>query len=185
MKKNFVNDLARKYANKMNPDARSRGLALSLATGAIVYGLGMGAMAIQSNIRSENTGAEFNSSWKSVRAEYGTNWRNGAIGMMIFAYLFIELGIMSLRADAKRYMEFIAKHYLHDLHINVISPDNRVYRDISNLILSNMTNAEREYLLEHGLLNDPGVGKYYSIELYIWWWFLRYVVLKTLVVGKK
>lgn len=40
-------------------------------------------------------------------------------------------------------------------------------------------------ILEHGLLNDPGVGKYYSIELYVWWWFLRYVVLKALVVEKK
>lgn len=40
-------------------------------------------------------------------------------------------------------------------------------------------------VLEHGLLNDPGGGKYYSIELYIWWWFLRYVVLKALVMEKK
>lgn len=40
-------------------------------------------------------------------------------------------------------------------------------------------------ILEHGLLNDPEVGKYYSLELYIWWWFLRHVVLKALVVGKK
>ena len=155
MKKNFINDLAKKYAAKMNPNARSRGLALSLATGAVVYGIGMGAMAIQANIKSENTGNDFNSSWKSVRSEYGNNWRNGTIGMMVFAYLFIELAIASSRKDAKRHMEFIAKHYLRDLHIKIISPDNLVYQDIANMILSNMTNDERADLLEHGV----SVGK--------------------------
>ena len=151
MSKISINSLSRQYSQRINHGLRAKGAAFALGAGAIVYGLGMGAMAIEADTYADDTGKSFSAAWNNIRAEYGNTWRNGAIGVLICAYLFIELAFYASKSEAKRYAEFVVKRYLHDSHINLSDVDSRLYHDIANLILSNMTDAEREYILTVGV----------------------------------
>lgn len=151
MKKTFVNDLAKKYSRAVYPHARAKGAALALGLGATVYGLGMGAIAIQADTYAKDTGTKFATAWNNIRAEYGNAWRNGTLGIIIVIYLLFEMGILNDKSESKRYAEFIVKRYLHDSHLDTRNIDERTFRDIANLILANMTETKREFILRVGI----------------------------------
>jgi len=151
MRKKFLNDSARQYARHMNPNIRKQTLLFLLGSGAVVYGCGMAAMAVQANAQAENFGRPFANTWRSVRAEYGHDWRNGTIGIMVTILLIAYACFDTSKFEARRYADFVAKRYLHDLHIDVKDADNRVFGDIADLLLANMSNAERENMIDIGV----------------------------------
>ena len=159
MSKLFLNNMAQQYARVMNPAIRGKGVAIALGAGAFACGLGMGAMAIEANGYAEDTGKSFADAWQIIRAEFGNNWRNGTIGLMIGAYLLVEIAIGASKAEAKRYAEFVVKRYLRDAHIDVSDADSRMYRNIANLILANMTETERAEVLKTGILLSKALDK--------------------------
>lgn len=151
----YLHNLSNKYSRAMHPCARIKGGALALGMGATVYGLGMGAMAIQAS----NTGKSFVSEWRNVRAEYGNTWRNGTLGIIIGIYLLVELGIGMYKSEAKHYAEFIVKRYLRDLRYDISNIDERVFYDVANLILANMSDAERKNILDAGIVVSNALDK--------------------------
>ena len=165
MVKTYINSMARQYSRAMNPRLRTNGAALALGTSAMVFGLRMGAMAIEADTYSNDTGKSFSMAWDNVRAAYGNTWRNGAIGVLIGAYLFAELAIYSSKSESKRYAEFVVKRYLHNSHVNVPNADSRVYRDIANLLLANMTAGERQSILDVGISVRQALDKNNALSL--------------------
>ena len=159
MKTHVLSDLSRRYARTVNPDARIKGVIWALSSGALVYGLGTAAMAIHAYSDMENYGKDFNTTYANIRNEYGTNWLNGTVAVMIGVVILIEMFIGASKSEFKRYAEFVVKRYLHDLHYDVKGVDNLLLRDIAKLMLDNMTYDEREDILAAAIQVEKAFDK--------------------------
>ena len=167
MTKRLLNGLSRRYARAMNPNAYVRGAMVALGAGAVTYGFGMASMAAQAYDISKSSGVSFHTSWNNVRSEYGNNWRNGTIGLIVAGYLLMAVVPLGLsKSESKRYAEFIVKRYLHDLRIDMKNTDNLMYRDIANLLLANMSDAERKDILDMGVQVGKALEQNDALTLY-------------------
>ena len=154
-----LNSIAGKYAKHVCKNDRLCGVGAGILSGAVALVM-IGAV---SEIEMTNRGLSrdmpsFKSARDAVVRQYADNVGTGLILVMILPYLFMELGILGARHTAKRFAEFIIKRCGRDIGIDVNDMSPERLHDVADLLLANMTDAERDAILQIGIkLNQCGV----------------------------
>ncbi len=158
MQKNLKR-MSRQYANKAEPDLRRNGAKWAgiVFGGLLTFELLLSTCLLWNSYK--DYGVDFKEEWCRERKE---GFARDLIGPGVFAILaylvFGELAVMGTKEEAKRFMETVMKRYARKFRIDTSKCKDKCLRDAADLIIANMTQEDRESVVDLGVALDAKLG---------------------------
>lgn len=141
---------ARKYAKTINPNVHKNGLKLAglVLVSVFVSECILNSLLVHKYVK--DYGGTFKKEWMRYNRGQMAAYLCGPLAFALFFLILAELEYVGATEEFKCYSAKAVKRYLHDAHIDVSNIDEETLQDIADLIIANMSEAERDAAIEIG-----------------------------------